>query len=180
MEWRPSSAPPPSAEELKAYVGPRADVYLPRFERFSRHGSVRFDFSWNWPAFFAGAWWYLYRKMYGWALLDVGMSILFGWTVFVPLLWAAGRAVTGDFLYYLSADRKIRDARPLSFAAAPPGDASHLPRLAREGGVHAWVPWVAVAGILLVVVAGSLFFAMLWDAIPPLRDLWPRGPGRWA
>jgi hypothetical protein len=167
-------------EELAAYVGPRSAVYLPRFGRFTRHGGIRFDFSWNWPAFFAGAWWYLYRKMYGWAVLDVGVSILFGWTVFVPLLWAAARAVTGDYLYFRRADRKIRDARAPSFAVAPSGDPSHLSRLAREGGVHAWVPWVAVAGIILVVALGSFLFAILLDAIPPLRELWPRGPGRWT
>ena len=180
MEWQPPAASPPSAEELAAYVGPKVDVYRPRFERFSRRGETRFEFSWNWPAFFAGGWWYLYRKMYWWAVLDIGMSILFGWTVFVPLLWAAARAITGDYLYFLQADRKIRDARPPSFAAAPSGDTSHLALLAREGGVHAWVPWVAVAGILLVVLLGSFLFAILADAIPPLRDLWPRGPGRWT
>jgi hypothetical protein len=180
MEWQPPGAPFPSREELAAYVGPKAYIYCHRFERFSRHGTIRFEFSWNWPAFLAGAWWYLYRKMYGWAILDIGVSILFGWTLFVPLLWAAARAVTGDYLYFRQADRKIRDARPRSFAAPPSGDAAHLARLAGEGGVHAWVPWAAVAGILLVALLGSFLFAILRDAIPPLRDLWPRGPGRWA
>ena len=180
MEWQPPGAPFPSREELAAYVGPKAYIYCHRFERFSRHGTIRFEFSWNWPAFLAGAWWYLYRKMYGWAILDIGVSILFGWTLFVPLLWAAARAVTGNYLYFRQADRKIRYARPLSSAAAPSGDAAYLARLAGEGGVHAWVPWVAVAGILLVALLGSFLFAILRDAIPPLRDLWPRGPGRWA
>jgi hypothetical protein len=180
MEWHPPDLSPPSAEELAAYVGPKADLYRRRFERFSRHGAVRFEFSWNWPAFFAGGWWYLYRKMYWWMAIDLGVSVLLGWTVLVPVLWAAARAVTGDFLYFRQADRKIRDARPLSSAASPSGDAAHLARLAREGGVHAWVPWVAVAGILLVFLISSLLFGILGGAIPPLRDLWPRGPGRWA
>ena len=180
MEWSVQGGTSPTPEELAAYIGPRADVYRSRFERFSRHGASRFELSWSWPAFFAGGWWYLYRKMYLWAILDIGMSILFGWTVFVPLLWAAARAVTGDYIYFRQADRKIRDARPPSFAVVPPGDAAHLALLAREGGVHAWVPWVAVAGILLVVALGSVLFGILWDAIPPLREIWPRGPGRWA
>jgi len=180
MEWNPAAASPPSPEELAAYVGPKAEIYRARFGRFTRQGNLRFEFSWNWPAFFGGAWWYLYRKMYRWALLDAGVSILFGWTVFVPVLWAAARAVTGDYLYCLQADRKIREARPLSASGATAPDAAHLARLARDGGVHAWVPWVAVAGILLILALAGLFFGMLWDAIPPLRDIWPRGPGRWA
>ena len=174
-------SPPLSAEELTAYIGPRADRYRFRFVRFARAGAPRFEFSWNWPAAFAGMWWYLYRKMYGWALLDFVLSILFGWTLFVPILWAAARAVTGDYLYFLQADRRIREARPAASAfGAPAADAAHLARLAAEGGVNAWVPWVAVGAALLVLAFAALFFGLAWNAIPPLRELWPDPPGRWT
>jgi len=125
-------------------------------------------------------WWYLYRKMYAWALVDFALSVLLGWTFFVPILWAAARAVTGD--YSTSAGRrKIREARPISFTGgAPPADAAHLARLAAEGGVHAWVPWAAIVAILLVLAFATLFFGFFWSAIPPLRELWPDRPERWA
>lgn len=180
MEWHSPDASLPSAEELAAYVGPKAHVYRSRFERFSRHGAIRFEFSWNWPAFFAGGWWYLYRKMYWWMAIDLGVSVLLGWTVFVPILWAAARAVTGNYLYFRQADRKIRDARPPHAAAPPAGDAAHLARLARDGGVHAWVPWVAIAAFLLMALLFAFLFGTAWVSIPPLRDIWPRGPGRWT
>jgi len=180
MEWQSPGVPMPTAEELAAYVGPKASAYRQVFERFTRRGVTRFELSWNWPAFFAGTWWYLYRKMYWWAILDFGVSVLFGWTVFVPFLWAAARAATGNYLYFRWAGWKIREARP-RFAGGPlPGDGPYLARLASEGGVHAWVPWVAVVGILLIFALGALFFGMLREAIPPLRDLWPQGPGRWT
>ena len=51
-----------SAEDLSAYVGTKADYYLPRFRRMARGGSSA---SWNWAAFFFGPLWLLYRKMYG-------------------------------------------------------------------------------------------------------------------
>jgi len=180
MERQAAEASLPTAEELAAYVGPKEISYRSRFDRFTREGAARFEFSWNWPAFFAGAWWYLYRKMYWWAILDFGVSVLLGWTVFVPFLWAAARAVTGDYLYFRWAEWKIREARPRFSGGPPAGDASHLARLAREGGVHAWVPWIAVVGILLIFLLGALFFGMLREAIPTLRDIWPQGPGRWA
>ena len=183
MEWSPSASSLPTAEEVTAYVGPRADRYRLRFGRFTRTGTARYEFSWSWPAFFGGMWWYLYRKMYGWALLDFFLSVLFGWTLFVPVLWAAARAVTGDYLYFRQANRRIREARPLSFTeGVSAGDAAHLSRLAGEGGVHAWVPWVAVVGIFLVLALVSLFFGMAWNAMPPLREFFPEppGPGRWA
>ena len=180
MESFVPSSSPLTAEEVTAYIGPRADRYRPRFERFTRTGAPKFEFSWNWPAAFAGVWWYLYRKMYGWALLDFVLSVLLGWTLFVPVLWGVARAVTGDYLYFLQADRRIREARPISsaFSGNAP-DAAHFARLAAQGGVNAWVVWVAIAGTLLFLAVLLVLFEGLRSAIPPLRDLWPDPPGRW-
>ena len=181
MESYVPSSPPPTAEELTAYIGPKAERYRRRFERFTRTGTARFEFSWNNPSAFLGLWWYLYRKMYVWALVDFALSVLLGWTLFVPILWGVARAVTADYLYFRQADRKIREARPVSSAVdAPAANALHLARLAAEGGVNAWVPWVAIAGVLLFLAILLFAFGWVWNAIPPLRELWPVPPGRWT
>jgi len=62
----------------------------------------------------------------------------------------------------------------------PAANALHLARLAAEGGVNAWVPWVAVAGAILFLAVILLAFGWIWNAIPPLRELWPDPPGRWT
>src|SRR5512135_1415605 len=176
----PSSSPL-TAEELTAYIGPKADRYMRQFGKFTRTGTTRFEFTWNNPAAFLGLWWYLYRKMYGWALADFVLSVLLGWTLFVPILWGVARSVTADYLYFLQADRRIREARPISSVIdAPAANALHLARLAAEGGVNRWVAWVAVVAILLALALGALFFGFVLDALPPLRELWPDLPGRWT
>ena len=176
----PASAPL-SAEELTAYVGPRADRYMRQFDRFRRTGATRFEFTWNNPAAFLGLWWYLYRKMYWWALVDFVLGVLLGWTLFVPILWGVARAVTADYLYFLQADRRIREARPLSSAVdAPAANSLRLARLADEGGVNAWVPWVAIAGTVLFLAVVLLAFGWIWNAIPALHELLPAPPGRWT
>jgi len=181
MESYVPSSSPLAAEELTAYIGPKAERYRSRFERFTRTGSTRFELSWNNPATFAGMWWYLYRKMYWWALVDFALSVLLGWTLFVPILWGVARAVTADYLYFLQADRKIREARPISSSGGLPAtDTAHLARLAAEGGVNAWVTWVAIAGTLLFLAILIFAFSWIWSAIPPLRELWPVPPGRWT
>jgi len=181
MESCVPSSSPLAAEELTAYIGPKAERYRPRFERFTRTGTTRFEFSWNNPAAFAGMWWYLYRKMYAWALLDFVLSVLLGWTLFVPILWGVARAVTADYLYFLQADRRIRAARPISSAIDAPGaNTAHLARLAAEGGVNAWVTWVAIAGVLLFLAILLFAFGWIRNAFPPLRELWPEPPGRWT
>lgn len=45
----------------EAVIGKNINYYLPIFERFDRDG--RTSASWNWPAFFCGGLWCLYRKM---------------------------------------------------------------------------------------------------------------------
>jgi hypothetical protein len=181
MESYVPSTSPLAAEELAAYIGPKAEHYRPRFERFTRTGTTRFEFTWNNAAAFAGLWWYLYRKMYGWALLDFVLSVLLGWTLFVPILWGVARAITADYLYFLQADRKIREARPISSAIdTPAADTAHLARLASEGGVNTWVTWAAIAGVLLFLAILLFAFGWIWNAFPPLRDLWPAPPGRWV
>ncbi len=181
MECFVPSSQPPSAEELTAYVGPKADRYMRRFGKFTRTGATRFEFSWNWSAALVGMGWYLYRKMYGWALLDFVLGVLLGWTLFVPILWGVARAVTADYLYFLHAGRKVREARPLSSAGGEPtSNPAHLSRLAAEGGVNAWVVWAAVAALLFFLAVLLFAFGWLREALPPLRDLWPASPGRWV
>jgi hypothetical protein len=176
----PSSSPL-SAEELAAYVGPKAGRYMRQFERFTRTGTSRFEFTWNNPAAFLGLWWYLYRKMYGWAMVDFVLGVLLGWTLFVPIVWGVVRAVTGDYLYFRQADRRIREARPISSAVdATSANTLHLARLAAEGGVNRWVTWVAIAGTVLFLAILLLAFGWIWNAIPMLQELLPAPPGRWT
>ncbi|MBE0605463.1 MAG: hypothetical protein IH610_04155, partial [Deltaproteobacteria bacterium] len=52
MESYIPSSPPLSAEEMTAYIGPSAERYRNRFERFTRTGTPRFDWTWNNPAAF--------------------------------------------------------------------------------------------------------------------------------
>lgn len=180
MEWNPRSTSMPTPEEISACVGPKAELYRRRFERFTATGEPRFAFSWNWYAFGAGLWWYLYRKMYGWALVDFVLSFVLGWTLFVPLLWAVARGITGDYLYFRWVERKVRDSRPFLSTGVPSDDAARIGRLAREGGVHAWLPRVAIAVMVLLLLLAALFFGTLWEMVPPLKDLWRDAPGRWT
>lgn len=51
----------PRAADYEAAVGPNADYYRPRFERYDSAGA---GLGWHWPAFFATSPWFIYRKMY--------------------------------------------------------------------------------------------------------------------
>ena len=48
-----------------AAVGSKADYYLPYFRRADERGYA--PKSWNWPAFFLGVFWFIYRRQFRWA-----------------------------------------------------------------------------------------------------------------
>ena len=58
--------------EFKAFIGNNSEKYLKKFKKFTGKGVATFALTWHWPAFFAGAWWLLYRKIYFWALFGFG------------------------------------------------------------------------------------------------------------
>ena len=76
------TAPAASERLYRAAVGPNADYYVPLFLGFDATPGTQL--SWNWPAFLASFYWFLYRRMYGlWAI----------YVVLVPLALALGAAI---------------------------------------------------------------------------------------
>lgn len=54
-------------------IGPNRDYYLPKFEHFDAGGSRA---GWHWPAFFATAPWFIYRRMWAPGLLSLFLPLL--------------------------------------------------------------------------------------------------------
>ncbi len=161
----PPPPPPPggpqpgsiSPDLLAAYVGPKAAFYLPRFKRFFDRDDG-FATTWNWSAFFFTFWWLLYRKMYLWAVLCFALSMFFS-PGHLVLMIVCG--FLGNYLYYRQARQQVIDAGRLYETRDP------LAALAARGGVHRWVPWVAVAATLLLIILwvgffGTVFMLGLW------------------
>jgi hypothetical protein len=63
-------------ENYRSFIGKHADSYLARFERFTKHGTDTFAFTWHWPAFLVPFPWMLYRKLYWWAVVALLMDAL--------------------------------------------------------------------------------------------------------
>lgn len=63
-----------------AAVGSKANYYVPYFRRADERGYA--PTSWNWPAFFLGVFWFIYRRQFRWAgivaLAAVLTSVLAG------------------------------------------------------------------------------------------------------
>ena len=133
---------------LMAYVGPRADYYRRRFERFGDPRQPRFVLTWHWPAFFAFSLWALYRKMWKWAGINfAGSILLFYLFAPLPLLlgWVMAWPLAANWLYFRQAREKV-----LAIGTDP----ASQPRLAAEGGVNSHA---VLLGIGLVLILNTLF-----------------------
>ncbi|MEF8767958.1 MAG: DUF2628 domain-containing protein [Candidatus Accumulibacter phosphatis] len=137
--------------------------YLTKFEQFDQQ-PLGLIASWNWPAFFCGGVWAIYRKMYGWffafwgiatvsSVLEkagspgIGALVFFGpWIAFT---------VYANSLYHGRVKKKIAMAQ-LSIKDTP----KLLEYLKYKGGVHTWVIWVfgllPIIGILAAIIIPML------------------------
>ncbi len=76
--------------------------YQKKFQAFEENKG-QWKSTWNWPAFFFSAFWYLYKGMWGKALILFSLAIML--TVFLPTvttpLIPLCAAVWGNYDYYL-------------------------------------------------------------------------------
>ena len=150
------------ARELQeAVLGTKNAVYyLERFARIALRGGGLIH-SWNWAAFFFTGLWALYRKLYGWFFVFLGLAMVSGIVEKAGAPTAAAAILLGasilcgvyaNALYYNKANRRIERA-----TTAFSGDqAKAVTFLRAEGGIHTWVPWVfgsiPVVGILAAIL----------------------------
>jgi hypothetical protein len=150
-----SSVPDPENEiinegEYRAFLGNKADHYLRKFRFFGGRGANSFAVTWNWPAFFLGFIWMLYRKMYLWTL--VAFVITFT-PVALPLTMVVW-GIVGNYLYYLHARKKILDYHSLQSQTSTTLSLSDL------GDVNRWVWFVGFIFLLFFLIIGVLGFLL--------------------
>ena len=147
----------------RTFIGPHADRYLETFKKFSGPTGPRFALTWHWPAFFFEPFlWFLYRKMYMYALVyAVGPVVAFYFIqdLTADLVWRVMAGVSANYIYYWHVKEQlatIQNQRTLDPVARDR-------KLSDAGGVQPYVVWVGV-GLFALKVA--LLITILQD-VPP-------------
>lgn len=162
---RPTSASEPlnNRDLYAAYLGEKnQDYYLNRFEEFDRRGDgIHASLNPNAILFFGL--WTLYRKMYGWFLINVIAFVILSavsaiiWEVvwkirtappYLLLLYFVLMGVFADTLYHKHVKKKIAAAKTIAR-----NDNELIESLKRKGGIHAWVIWVVLATFIIGIIA---------------------------
>jgi len=135
-------------DDLAAFIVKNRAKYLVKFDKFNHEGIDRFAVTWHWPAFLFNSWWFLYRKLYLWALIAFVALCIPGFNFISFILFG----ILSNYLYYKHALKNIYALR----AFDPSADISS--ELARIGGVN---PWAMVLGIVVSSITGIIIIAAI-------------------
>ncbi|HUN53958.1 MAG TPA: DUF2628 domain-containing protein [Smithella sp.] len=133
-----------SIDDLISFIGKNAGHYVMTFKKFESDRSGKIQATWNWPAFFFGFWWFIYRKLYLWALFvfvinfmplctkiffDSSTSGIMGvcFGILLMIIWGA----SANYIYYDHIKKKIAEIDSLQLLKTPRQN-----ELASTGGVN--------------------------------------------
>lgn len=147
----------------EAIIGEKNTIYYQtKFEKFEKK-EPDLKASWNWSAFFFGGVWALYRKMYGWFFLFLGITVVsntlekeapFFSAMISLILWIAF-AIFSNSLYHNSLTKKIAIAKKTI-----DDENKLIEYLKYKGGVNTWVIWV-FASITIIGILAAILIPML-------------------
>jgi hypothetical protein len=150
--------------DVEAFVGRNAEVYRAKWTKIAekaRASGSAWQVTWHWPAFFAGVFWMVYRRMYGYAGL---LFLLIAAWVVVDLATGANssaasiglQVVVGMFANALYL-RRFQDALGEAGRAAGPAERETILRSA--GGTSPGAVVVAIVAYVVLVFAAAALVA---------------------
>ena len=141
-------------EALRAAIGRNATHYLAHFERMQRSGRTWLP-GWNSAAFLHSTGWFWYRRMYGWALLNLAAPVLLLLLLVFVVRWLVPADEGMDavaayaFVAYLV----------LVFLVLPVfADSLYLRGLLRARAPKPPSAWTALGTLLIVALPGGLAY----------------------
>jgi hypothetical protein len=148
-------------DEIRAFVGPKANYYLYQFSKFNVAGKDKFCPTWNWSTCGFTFIWMLYRKMYLQALITFFIFCIPGINIIMHIIAGA----VGNYLYYRHVKARIIEIRANQTSL-------DLYKILQEvGGVHRWAVWVALIVSIILAILFILFFATITASVGRLDRL---------
>jgi hypothetical protein len=131
----------------------KAPLYQAALVKFVINGFFRFAATWSWWAFFGGAFYFFYRKMYLYGLIALGVDLV---AAFIePLASIIVAVCCGISAKYLYCKKFIDDLEVAGYPNKPASEVNNT--LALLGGFNTWA--VVVFFLLLFLKVVVLIFA---------------------
>jgi len=190
-EPSPSQSVPTTLQLWETFIGPRKSLqfslntgwrwrpafwyYREKFENLETPAGPRFALSWHWPAaLFDSFLWFLYRKMYMWALLYAFMPAVAIFLTGDMMVGIVSRVLAGgsaNYLYYWHIKDKIQRIMSAPNVETP----ARAKLIHEEGGVQPYVLWLGAALHLFML---GLLLAAIGEGPPEMDSLGGPGEGK--
>jgi len=144
---------------------PAALYYLSKFAKFRTARGPKFELSWNWAAFLFDFLWFLYRKMYLFALLYAVGPFLALYLTGIPtigVVWKIMAAVSANYLYFWHVKDHLQKLKTQGLV----DQTSQEGFLKEEGGVQPYVIWLGALLMLFGVLFSDQYMDMYGDGVP--------------
>jgi hypothetical protein len=135
----------------------KARLFQSALSKFEINGFFRFTPTWSWWAFFGGAFYFFYRKMYLYGVAALALDILATCVApFTALLVAIGCAMSAKFLY---CKKFLDDLGIAGYPDKPTEEVNNT--LGLLGGYNNWAIIVYFGLFILKLIALGMFFAAI-------------------
>ncbi len=177
-----SESTPTSLQLWETFIGPSKSLqfslktwwtwrpaflyYKEKFSNLETPAGPRFALSWNWPAaLFDSFLWFLYRKMYLFALLYAVGPFLALYLTGIPtvgVVWKIMAAVSANYLYFWHVKDHLQKLKTQGLVE----QTSQEEFLKEEGGVQQYVIWLGALLMLFGVLFSDQYMEMYRDEVP--------------
>lgn len=140
-----------TTDDVRAFVGENSYYYGQQFSKFTITGREKFCVTWNWSCCGFASLWFLYRKMYFWAVVTFIVFLLPGVNIILHIV--AG--MVGNYLYYRHAKERILEIRVTQSTQ------NYIPLLKEIGGVNKWVITIGIVISVFMAILFSVFFSTI-------------------
>lgn len=137
--------------DIEKLVSAKSEYYLPKFQEMKAQNKKT---SWNWPAFLITPYWMIYRKMYAYGAVVLGVSFvlsLLGATIgfLLSLCGYIALGLFGNYIYMNFLEKKAMQAKAMN----EPNKAQFL---VQSGGVNSTAAVLTAVVYALLIIVLSL------------------------
>lgn len=166
-----------SDEELITFIGKRNTYYYNKY--ISKAKNENIFISWNWPSFFLGMYWLLYRKLYLVAavliIFTISLSNQFEdgipWLIFFGI-----RILLAMFANNIYLKNSIRKISKLKNKFMPMNSFEFQSMLQRKGGVSFAAPIILLVLYIIVIIIALIAFIFFTTQLGPVDHYVPNLP----
>lgn len=144
-----------SDEEFENIIGTKnLDYYMKNLQKYKEKKNFT---SWNWPCFFLGPYWMLYRKMFALGFAYLVLDLIIDLSIDEPIAFTLRivLSVFANAIYLYHCEKKIKKQKSIYDIQ----NSNYYASLRKKGGTNIVMPIISI--LIISMISVSIFFLNL-------------------